>query len=295
MLSRRGFLGTFGGALGTAALGGCASRATTPDNGSVQAEQNKPKKIAYGADRSQFGELSRPRNPRHTGTIVIIHGGFWQAQYGLALGRPLAADLVERGFTCWNLEYRRVGNGGGWPTTLEDVAAGIDHLTELDLDTTRVVAVGHSAGGQLAVWAAGRTKLPARAPGASPRVQLTGVVAQAGVLDLAVAAETGVGSGAPQQLVGGTPAAVPERYRVADPIEAVPLAAPVFCLHSHSDQNVPFAQSSAYVAAAEQAGGAARLHETQGDHFTLIDTSSAAWAAARDGLPSLLVGRLPAG
>lgn len=291
MLSRRGFLGLLGGS----ALAGCSSTARTTDNGRVRSKQPKPRKIAYGSDGSQFGELSRPANAGRAGTIVIIHGGFWQAQYGLDLGRPLAADLVQHGYTCWNLEYRRVGNGGGWPTILADVAAGIDHLHELDVDTKQVVAVGHSAGGQLAVWAAGRAKLGPGAPGSSPAVQLTGVVSQAGVLDLVVAADSGVGSGAPQQLVGGSPDAVPDRYRVADPIEQVPLTAPVFCLHSRADGNVPFAQSSAYVAAAQKAGGAAKLHETMGDHFTLIDPSTAAWAAARDALPSLLAGRLPVG
>ena len=82
----------------------------------------------YGPDPSQFGELSLPTGDRSAGTVVIIHGGFWRARYDLSLGRPLAADLVARGYAVWNLEYRRVGNGGGWPTTFDDVAAGIDAL-----------------------------------------------------------------------------------------------------------------------------------------------------------------------
>ena len=163
---------------------------------------------------------------------MIIHGGFWRAQYDLSLGRPLAADLAAHGFTCWNLEYRRVGDGGGWPATFADVAAGIDRLAGLDVDTSRVVAVGHSAGGQLAVWAAGRAKLPAGAPGAAPEVELAGVVSQAGVLDLATAARDGVGATAVPDLLGGSPAQVPERYALADPIQQVPLAAPVLCLHA---------------------------------------------------------------
>ena len=85
---------------------------------------------SYGDDPSQYGELSLPDGtPR--GVVVVIHGGFWKAAYGVELGRPLAADLVERGWAAWNLEYRRVGNGGGTPETFDDVAAGIDLLAEL--------------------------------------------------------------------------------------------------------------------------------------------------------------------
>src|ERR1700722_18532922 len=119
----------------------------------------------YGTDPAQFGELWRPDGPA-AGTVVVIHGGFWRARYDLSLGRPLAADLAARGYAAWSLEYRRVLGGGGWPGTFEDVAAGIDLLATLPVDTSRVVAVGHSAGGHLSAWAAGREKLPRGAPGA---------------------------------------------------------------------------------------------------------------------------------
>ena len=107
----------------------------------------------YGPDPSQFGELYRPAGGS-AGCVVIIHGGFWRARYDCSLGRPLGLDLQRRGYTVWNLEYRRVGNGGGWPATFEDVASGLAVLRELDVDTSAVVAVGHSAGGHLATWAA---------------------------------------------------------------------------------------------------------------------------------------------
>lgn len=252
-----------------------------------------PRHITYGSDPSQFGELSRPTTAKHRGTVIIVHGGFWRAQYGLDLGRPLAADLVARGYTCWNLEYRRVGDGGGWPATFNDIAAGIDHLAGLDVDTSATVAIGHSAGGQLVTWAGGRAKLPASAPGAAPKVELTGIVSQAGVLDMVTAADTGVGGTAESDFLGGSPAAVPERYRLADPIQAVPLNAPVLCVHDRGDQNVPHAQSTAYVAAATKAGGKAALRTVAGNHFTLIDPTSAAWAVVVDALPHLLAGRLP--
>ncbi len=133
-----------------------------------------PAVYRYGADPAQFGELWRPDGAA-AGTVVVIHGGFWRARYDLSLGRPLAADLAARGYAAWNLEYRRALAGGGWPGTFEDVAAGIDLLATLPVDAARVVAVGHSAGGHLAAWAAGRVKLPPGAPGArARRVAVTG-------------------------------------------------------------------------------------------------------------------------
>ena len=287
MPSRRTFLAAV--VTGPAALAACSSSgAPAGKTGTVQ-----PTRSSYGPDKSQFGELYRPSDVTHQGTVVIVHGGFWRSQYGLNLGRPLARDLVGRGYVVWNLEYRRVGNGGGWPATFDDIAEGIDHLATLDVDTSKVVVVGHSAGGQLAVWAAGRSTLPAGAPGASPVVRVTGAVSQAGVLDLAVAQDTGVGDGAEGDLLGGSPAEVPDRYRLADPIQRLPLAVPVLCVHARGDENVPFAQSTAYVAAATAAGDAAVLRQVPGDHFTLIDPKTPAWAAVRDALPALLDGLLP--
>jgi dipeptidyl aminopeptidase/acylaminoacyl peptidase len=263
----------------------------------------------YGSDPAQFGELWVPDGPA-AGTVVVIHGGFWRARYDLSLGRPLAADLVARGYAAWNLEYRRVLGGGGWPGTFEDVAAGIDLLATLPVDTSRVVAVGHSAGGHLAAWAAGRSKLPPGAPGApaggkaggkageSPGpaggeggrafVAVTGVIAQAGVLTLADCAREHVGGTAALDLMGGGPDEWPERYRLADPVAAVPVPAPVVCLHSRGDANVPYSYSQRYVAAATAAGGRATLVELPGDHFTLIDPASADWSAAIAALPALL-------
>jgi len=237
----------------------------------------------YGTDPSQFGELWLPHGPS-LGTVVVIHGGFWRARYGLSLGRPLAADLVARGYATWNLEYRRALAGGGWPTTFEDVAAGIDLLETLPVDASRVVAIGHSAGGHLAAWAAGRGKLPPGTPGAGPTVAVTGVVSQAGVLRLADCARERVGGTAALDLMGGGPDELPEPYRLADPIAAVPVPASVLCLHSRADGNVPYSYSESYVAAATAAGGKTALVETSGDHFTLIDPTAPDWATVTNAL-----------
>jgi acetyl esterase/lipase len=249
----------------------------------------------YGDHPAQFGELWLPATGAAAagpGTVVIIHGGFWRARYDLSLGRPLAADLASRGYATWNLEYRRSLAGGGWPRTFEDVAAGIDLLADLPVDVTRVVAIGHSAGGHLATWAAGRGKLPSTSPGAGPRVAVTGVIAQAGVLALADCAREKVGNTAAPDLMGGMPddEGLGERYRLADPIQAVPVPATVVCVHSRADGEVPFGYSERYVATAVRAGGTAALRETHGDHYTLIDPATTDWAAVIEQLPALMRG-----
>lgn len=234
---------------------------------------------AYGEHPSQFGELSLPDGtPR--GVVVVIHGGFWRQAYGLDLGRPLAADLAARGWAAWNLEYRRVGNGGGAPATLDDVAAGIDALADLGPDLSTVVTLGHSAGGHLAVWAAARGRYDAWAE----RVRVTAAVSQAGVLDLRSAYDLGLGGGAVEAFLGHRPTDADDRY---DPVRQVPLDVPVWCVHGEADDTVPIAQSRAYVAAATEAGGAAELVETSGDHFVVIDPTSVAWQRTRGILDGL--------
>jgi acetyl esterase/lipase len=250
-------------------------------------EFTEPREYRYGQDPAQYGELWLPAGAPE-GTVVIIHGGFWRARFDLALGRPLAADLAARGYAVWNLEYRRAAAGGGWPGTFEDIAAGIDLLTDLPVDASRAVAIGHSAGGHLAAWAAGRAGLPPGAPGAAPRVALTAVVSQAGVLALADCAREETGGTAALDLMGGGPEDLPQEYRLADPMAAVPVPAAVLCLHSRKDDVVPFRYSERYVEAAVRAGGRAFLQETGGDHFTLIDPATPDWLIVTSALPALL-------
>lgn len=239
--------------------------------------------IAYGKDPSQFGELSRPAGtPR--GVVVVIHGGFWHEQYDLSLGRPLAKDLAAKGWVAWNLEYRRIENGGGWPTTLDDIAAGIDKLADIpDISTDTVITLGHSAGGHLAVWAAARPALTGSA-WADPKVPVTGAISQAGVLDFVQAEKLHLGGDATQAFMGGR---VDDRYLLADPMKQIPLKVPVWCVHGRSDDNVPISQSIDYVKAAKAAGAAAELIEVDGDHFVLIDPSTVAWQKTLGILDSL--------
>jgi acetyl esterase/lipase len=228
-------------------------------------------RIPYGDELSQYAELLRPAGPSR-GVVVVIHGGFWKAAYDASLGRPLARDLAARGWTAWNVEYRRVGAGGGVPETLDDVAAAIDALAAVpELDLTTVITLGHSAGGHLATWAAARGRFE-RWP---ERVSLTGVVSQAGVLDLAAADEQGLGSGAVEAFVGAGPGPA---YDEIDPTRQLPLDVPVRCIHGRDDDVVPVSQSRDYVRRAVAAGADAELVEVEGDHFGVIDPASEAWA-----------------
>jgi len=239
--------------------------------------------LTYGDDPEQKAELHRPAARSH-GVVVVLHGGFWRAAYDWTLARPLAESLARHGWTALNLEYRRVGNGGGFPETLDDVSAGIDLLAGVDdLDTSRVVTLGHSAGGQLAVWAAGRPQLDDDR-WSSPKVRVTGAVSQAGVLDLRAAADQGLGGGAVAAFLG---ADTDGRHDLADPLARVPLDVPVWCIHGRDDLQVPIEQSRTYVQAARAAGARAGLATVDGDHFALIDISTPAWVRTLELLDEL--------
>ena len=199
----------------------------------------------------------------------------------------LCEDLAAHGLAAWNLEYRRVGNGGGWPETFLDVAAGIDLLAELDapLDLDRVGAVGHSAGGQLALWAAARARLPAGAPGASPHIRVRAVVSQAGVADLRLAAVTAPSDEPTRALLGGASDAL----ALASPRELVPLGVDQLVLHGDRDETVAIEIAHAYAGAATAAGDSCELRVLPGvGHFEHIDASSEAWRIARDWLAERL-------
>ncbi len=266
--SRRSIL-----ALSALAAVGCAAE--------QEVDVSASKKIPYGDDPSQYAELYRPAGESR-GVVVVIHGGYWKAQYDASLGRPLAEDLASRGWTAWNLEYRRVGNGGGVPETLDDVAAGFEALAAVPgLDLSRVITLGHSAGGHLAAWAAARGRFPRWA---AVKVPVTHVISQAGVLDLDAAYRAELGSGAVRGFVGSEPGA---GYAEVDPTRQLPLDVPIWCVHGRDDTTVPFSQSEEYVARSVAAGGEAHLVPFAGDHFEVIDPEQAAWELVLDILDSI--------
>ncbi len=230
---------------------------------------------SYGPEADHVADLRLPDGPGPHPVVVTLHGGFWRDPWQRDLMDPIGARLAAAGHAVWNPEYRRVGTGGGWPATHDDVAAAFDALADLPaadrLDLKRVVALGHSAGGQLALWAAT----------AESRVRPGAVVALAPVADLAAAHDAGLGDGAVEAFLRRTPADGSGRYTAASPAARLPLGVPQRLVHGTDDDRVPVALSRAYVAAARAAGDDAALVELPGTgHFEALDPSSKAWAAA---------------
>lgn len=248
-------------------------------------------RIPYGKGALQFGELRVPEGKGPHPVVVIVHGGCWVSKLGrlderavaLDLLRPIAADLTAQGFATWNIEYRRVGNeGGGWPGSFHDVAAGADHLRKLAkknrLDLKRVVAIGHSAGGHFALWLAARSKLSKSSElYVKNPLQLKGVVDLDGPGDLKATLplqQPVCGAPVITQLMGGSPEDRAQRYREGSPIEMLPLGVPqeIFAGRMFA------AQTPAYVEAAKRAGDTVNAAiAPKAGHFVYVDPGSSTW------------------
>jgi acetyl esterase/lipase len=234
----------------------------------------RPRRHRYGSHRLQCADLYVPRGDGPHRVVILIHGGSWRAKYGRWVMRLVAADLVRRGVAVWNVGYRRLGRGegGGWPATFEDVAAAVDLLSATagergDLDVEEVALVGHSAGGQLALWAASRSE---------SAVAIARVAALAAVCDMSKAQIA-------RDVLGGSAAAVPERYDAVDPIRRVPLSVPALLVHGAEDRTVPVQRSREYAAAARAAGGDVELVEPPATgHRAFVDPRSEGWRVAAE-------------
>ena len=203
-----------------------------------------------------MAELFAPEG-EPAGTAVVFHGGFWREAYDRHLMDDLCEDLAAAGWAAWNVEYRRLGGGGGWPATFDDVTAA------LDLVDAPCVTIGHSAGGHLALWAASH-----------PNVSRA--VAQAGVSDLEEAVRLGLSRGVARELVGDAELAV------CSPAARLPLGVPQLLVHGTKDAIVPAAMSEAYAERARAAGDTVDLAILRGvGHFEHLDPRSSAWAAVR--------------
>ncbi|SEU35262.1 alpha/beta hydrolase family protein [Stigmatella erecta] len=244
-------------------------------------------RLAYGSGEHHFGELRLPAGPGPHPTVLVVHGGFWRARYGLEHVGHLCADLARRGFATWSLEYRRVGHpGGGWPGTLEDVVQGAAHLRTLartwPLDLNQVVGLGHSAGGHLILCLAARH----RDTGLPP---LRGVVPLAAVSDVVRVQELGLGSGIVETFFGGTPAQVPGHYQRGSPLALAPLGVRQILLHGALDDIVPLALSERYQAHAAALGDDVRLITLpQAAHFEVINPRAPEWEQVVEALRALL-------
>jgi len=240
-------------------------------------------RLPYGTDPNQFGDLRMPKGKGPYPIVMNLHGGYWRAKYDLAHAGHLCAALSASGFATWNVEYRRVGNeGGAWPGTLEDVVSAYRFLPQLakhyPLDASKVLVMGHSAGGQLALCLAAH------------QITISSALALAGVLDLERAYELHLSNDAVVEFLGGTPKTVPEHYEEADPMRLSIPKARQFVVHGSDDDTVPLDFSSKYVAAKKKRGESVTLIEIpKAGHFDLIDPRSAAWPKVVYSVKQLMV------
>ena len=224
-------------------------------------------RLAYGPEPLQFGDLRLPDGIGPFALAVVLHGGYWQATYNLIHTGPICVALAESGIASWNLEYRSVGvPDGAWPAAGEDVALALDFLERLPLERSGTVLVGHSAGGQLALWGGKRTGLP--------------VVAVAPVSDVRDAATRRGPDSAPGRFMA------PQYFAEGSPLELLPLGVPQLVIHGTVDEDVPFAMSERYVQAA---GGEAELVVLDGTgHFELIDPQAPEFGVTLDAIRRFL-------
>ena len=234
-------------------------------------------RLAYGPEPKQFGDLRLPGVDRLWPLAVVVHGGGWEATYNLIHTGHMCVALGKAGIATWNVEYRSRGDvDGTWPGAGIDVSAAVRFVGELveryPLDRERIVLVGHSAGGQLTLWAAKRAQLP--------------VVALGAVSDLRESAERVGPDGSVATFMGGMPDEVPDLYAEASPRELLPLCAPQILVHGTKDPSVPYAMSERY---AEAAGGKAELVPLEGaGHFEPIDPQAHEWPRTVDTVRSLI-------
>jgi acetyl esterase/lipase len=238
----------------------------------------------YGSFDAQEGDLYLPLVSRPP-VVCLLHGGFWRMPYGRGEFNAVAKDIAARGYAVWNIEYRRLGApGGGWPGTFNDVASAVDHLAALvangiELDLSRVIVVGHSAGGHLALWVASQEKFAYFS--ALVRVRPIAAVGLAAAVDLARTSELGAGRGAVavNELIGGGPNEYPDRYAATSPIQLLPLGVEQLIIHGSEDDALPVGLSRDYVLAARASGDKITYVELPGcGHMEYLDPDSKAHA-----------------
>lgn len=254
-------------------------------------------RIQYGGNPLMFGDLRLPKGEGPHPLAVVIHGGCWRSENDIGHISHLSVALTRAGIATWTLEYRRVGNaGGGWPGTFEDVARGTDYVRRLaqqfPIDLKRVVLVGHSAGGHLALWLAARSNLLQQSSlFTSDPLRVRGVLSLAGITDLRTFGK-GVGycNASVAMLLGGGAEEVSDRYAQASPIELLPIGVPLRLLHGTLDTIVPVQQSRDFAQRARSKGDDAQAVTIEGAaHFDLIAPSSPAWKTVERTVSSLLL------
>ncbi|WP_347956599.1 alpha/beta hydrolase family protein [Gordonia aichiensis] len=232
-------------------------------------------------DDQNWADLFLPEGehpPNSVPLVVLIHGGAWQSEIGADVFVTFAQRLAERGLAVYNVEYRRVGAGGGWPTTFADVAAALDYIPSVEkavpaLDTDAVVVAGHSAGGQLSMWAGTRHELDGDQVGANPKFRPTHVISLAGPLDMRTAVQ--MGDHNIVKALGATPKQAPARYEAVDPIQNIDPSMPTIAMNGDKDHIVPAVLGQNYVAAAKKAGAESTFVMIPGgNHVSIVDVNN---------------------
>jgi poly(3-hydroxybutyrate) depolymerase len=250
-------------------------------------------RLFYGTESSQFGDLYLPPASGPYPVVILIHGGCWQAQVGLDHLSQLCKAFTQEGYAVWSVEYRRLGDGGGWPMTFTDVATSADFLRQIAethaLNLSHVVAVGYSAGGHLALWLAGRHRLPADSPiyTATP-LPLHGVVSLAGLPDLVEGVKRQLCGGACQTLMGGSPDSVPQRYQQGSPRELLPLGVLQWHIVGALDPIAPADYIQQFVVTATQYESVQLDILPEIGHFEFGVPTGQAWASVRHAVRSLM-------
>ena len=243
-----------------------------------------PIRIAYGNDPLQFGDLRIFSSLRPVPIIVLIHGGCWRSQYDLTLMDPLAEALYREGIATWNMEYRRTEDpGGGWPGTFLDVANGFKYLdtlaSEYPIDLSKILVMGHSAGGHLALWLGAQNRLPKISEIKVAGLPLiTGIISLAGIINLnTYLAPDGCG-GNVINLIGGHPGKYASRYKEGTPANFLPLDIPQILIHGEYDDIVPLSHVQTYYDLSKASKDDIHLYLIpNASHRDVIDPASMVW------------------
>lgn len=263
-----------------------------------------PQRIAYGDNPSQFGDLRIPEGKGPFPVVMIIHGGFWRDRFDLEQMNQMADALLSYGIASWNIEYRRVGqNGGGWPGTLQDNASAAEFLKTIvkryPIDLGRIILVGHSAGGHLALWLAAQHNVSEKSILRDPQSlpEFRSVISLAGVSDLEMMhdihqwEETLFGSvdNPTRELLEGRPDEYKNRYESSSPHALLPIGIPITLIHGSLDVNVPIGMSEHFQKLATNAGDIVVLKTIpSAEHFQLILPQNDPWSSLLESIKTYI-------
>ena len=251
-------------------------------------------RLSYGSAPEQHGDLLLPNGSGPFPVVVNLHGGYWRERFSMSREDARLKSLVDQGFAGWNLEFRRSNAAEGraaWPEILCDVADGIDHLAQLseqhDLDLNRVLLMGYSAGGQLALWAAARRQFAPGAIGSEPKVLPLGAVCLASVTDMAGLDNGHLGEDAVAEFFHGIPD-FGTHLKACSPLELLPQGIPQLLVHGAKDERVPLEHTLAYESKARALGDqVTMLILPEVSHFSFPDTDSTVWRFVSDWIHQL--------